>query len=276
MDAAQDMVGELDLALVIEAWGVQTVEEVSASLVKGTPFLVVQDGGDRARLFHAEEVLKSPPGLMLDLLAGGRELLSVDAHLPVGSLPRHRPLLVRENGMVKGVLGGEAVTAGNTARRTRRWAMPKGNGANAQAAAMDAVKEARDSFRREGVALILDVQPSRVDGDGTLVRDLVHRLLERSLAILRQNGGGTAVHLKVNDGPEGLTIEVQDRGTRARRMDVEEWLSDEPTSDAAIEDLRKLSNQVSSRRGRMDVMETRTGVVLQVHFPVKPQLAIIG
>jgi len=276
MDAAQDMVGELDLALVIEAWGVQTVEEVSASLVKGTPFLVVQDGGDRARLFHAEEVLKSPPGLMLDLLAGGRELLSVDAHLPVDSLPRHRPLLVRENGMVKGVLGGEAVTAGNTARRTRRWAMPKGNGANAQAAAMDAVKEARDSFRREGVALILDVQPSRVDGDGTLVRDLVHRLLERSLAILRQNGGGTAVHLKVNDGPEGLTIEVQDRGTRARRMDVEEWLSDEPTSDAAIEDLRKLSNQVSSRRGRMDVMETRTGVVLQVHFPVKPQLAIIG
>jgi len=275
MDAAHDMVGELDLAPVIEAWGVQTVEEVAAPLQKGTAFLVVQDGGDRARLFHAEEVLKSPPGLMLDLLAGGRELLSVDAHLSVDALPKHRPLLVRENGMVKGVLGAETLTEGKDARRSRRWALAKG-GANAQAAAMDAVKEARKEFRREGIALILDVQPSRVDGDGRLVRDLVHRLLERSLAILRQNGGGTAVHLKVNDGPDGLTIEVQDRGARKQRMDVEDWLSDEPTSDVAVQDLRKLRNQVSSRRGRMDVMETRTGVVLQVHFPVKPQLAIIG
>ncbi len=275
MDAAQDLVSELDLSPVIEAWGVQTVEEVAATLQKGTPFLVVQDGGGRARLFCAEDVLKARPGLMLDLLPGGRELVAVDAMTPADQLPAHRPLLVRDGGVVIGVLGGERLKEAKTARRTRRWALP-GGGADAKAAAMDAVRRVREEFRQEGIALILDVQPSRVDGDGLLVRDVVARLLEHSMAILRANGGGTAVHLRVGDSPDGLLIQVQDRGTRSQVLDVEGLLTDEPTDDEAVLALRELADQVRARRGVMEVRETRSGTLFEVRFPRAEGLSLVS
>ncbi len=246
-------------------------------LEKGRSYLVVQDGGESARLFAAAEVLKARADLMLDMLPGGQELVAVEASTLVSELPSHRPLLVRHNGVVKGVLGGEVVVKRTQARRARRWKVASG-GANAQAAAMDAVKEARPLFRRQGVALVLDVQPGTVDGDGQLVRDMVSRLLERSLSVLKHNGGGTSVHLRLAESDEGLLIEVQDRGTRIQRLDVEAMLSDDHSDDPAVLDLRELRDQLGQEYGgTMDVYETRTGTLFTVVIPsAGPSLSLVG
>ena len=263
-------VGQMNLKRAAEAWGIERVEDVADRLrEEGYDYLVVQDGGDGARLFDADAVFSGDPDAMLDLLEGGVEVLYVDANTPEGELPRERPLAVRDGAELLGVLMGEKKVLLDPAeqrRKARAWALPSG-GADAQAAAMDAIRGAMPTFRKKRVALVLDVQPSRVEGDGFLVRDIIDMLLEESLEILQRCGGGTGVHVTVGQGPSGLWIGVEDHGSRNAFADIESIMHDGPSEDPTVLALRRLARRVEGDGGVMRVQNTRSGTRFMVRLP---------
>ena len=142
---------------------------------------------------------------------------------------------------------------------------------------MDAIREARGTFREKGLALVLDVQSSPVRGDGMLVRDLIEGLLEQALEILGDGrGGGTGVYVRLGSTRGGrIRIEVQDSNNKMPFREADELLSDDPTDDPKVIALRKLRNRVEEMEGEMDVLETRFGTCFRVDLP-GPTLTLVS
>lgn len=267
MSETQALVESLDLAKVIEVWGIERVEDVLPHLEQGYAFVAVHDGGGQSRVLPAKRVAKADPEMILDMLPGGLPAMYVDANIPQGELPEHRPLLVRRGARLIGLLGQEELNNEPTeVVRPSRWALPAG-GADARAAAMAAVDLARETFRDQGIPLMLDIQESRVEGDGALVKDLLDHLLEESLSILSRSGGGTAVYVTVGQGEAGLWIGVEDNGAPNVAISTDMIFSEEPTDDLSILALRRMRDRVVRSGGKMRVIPTRTGTRFMALLP---------
>jgi hypothetical protein len=262
---------------VAVAWGVETLGDLGPRLDETITFVVVRDGSRSARLYLRAALEAAEPDEMLDTISGGREVQFIESSTPMDLLPVQRPLVVRDGDIILGLLSERAASAQEMARRVRRWARP-GGGADARMAAMDAIREARTTFREKGLALVLDVQSSPVRGDGVLVRDLIECLLGQALEILGDGrGGGTGVYVRLNslrDGEilrdGGIRIEVQDSNNKMRFREADGLLSDDPTDDPKVIALRKLRNRVEEMEGLMSVVESRYGTCFQVDLPGPP------
>jgi signal transduction histidine kinase len=265
MEALMSSVANLRLANVVEAWGIERVQDVVGSIQNGASFVAVQNGAGQARVLHATIVEKADPEMILDMIRGGREAIYVDASTETDALPEHRPLLVRKGDKLLGLLDDEAFRAPKDTIKPKRWSGT--GGADAQEAALCAVRAARETFRHKGIALILDIQPSRVGGDPRLVQDLVDHLLEGALEIIERNGGGSGVHVTVGQGEAGLWIGVEDSGTKSLAYDVSELLDEEPTDDLALLGIRRMQERVKEAGGQMRIIPTRTGTRFMVCLP---------
>lgn len=257
-------VADLPLSSVVEVWGIERVQDVLAAIQGGAIYVAVQDGGGKARVLSGALVEQADAEMILDMIRGGRTALYVDAATAVDKLPGHRPLLVRQGEQLLGLLDDGSWIAPNTPR-PKRWSGE--GGADAQVAALNAIKSARDTYRHRGVALILDIQPSRVIGDPQLVEDILDHLLEGVLEIMDRNGGGTGVHVTVSQGQSGLWIGVEDSGAQGRRIDPQEVLSEIETEDPAILEIRRMHRNVVGAGGQMRVIPTRTGTRFMVCLP---------
>jgi signal transduction histidine kinase len=147
----------------------------------------------------------------------------------------------------------------------KRWV--GSGGADAQEAALSAIKAARETFRHKGIALILDIQPSRVGGDPRLVQDLVDHLLEGALEIIDRNGGGSGVHVTVGQGEAGLWIGVEDSGTHSVAYDISTLIDDAPSDDLVMLGIRRMRDRVTDAGGEMRIVPTRTGTRFMVCLP---------
>jgi hypothetical protein len=264
MEKHTPSVADLPLSSVVEVWGIERVQDILASVQGGAIYVAVQDGAGKARVLSGALVEQADSEMILDMIRGGRTALYVDGATPVDKLPSHRPLLIRKGEKLLGLLDDGSWIAPKSPR-PKRWVGE--GGADAQAAAMRAVKSARDTFRHRGVALILDIQPSRVIGDPRLVQDVVDHLLEGALDMIDRNGGGTGVHVTVTQGQSGLWIGVEDSGSHSHSIDPEDVLSDSETHDLAILAIRRMHKNVVEAGGQMRVIPTRTGTRFMVCLP---------
>jgi len=263
---ANTTAGQLDLASVIEVWGIERVEDVLPQIEDGVRYVAVHDGTGQSRVLPVRRVRECDPQLILDMLPGGQLAMYVDAATPAGGLPDHRPLLVRRGALLIGLLESDDKTV--PAPQEETFTLPGvGEGADARVAAMSAIDAARESFRRRGISMVLDIQESRVEGDGTLVRDLVDQLLEEALGIIERSGGGTGVHVTVGQGQAGLWIGVEDSGTIRAVVDTDEIFSEMPTDDLSVLALRRIRARVVEVGGDMRVYSTRSGTRFMVRLP---------
>ena len=205
-------VADLTLSSVVEAWGIERVQDVVGAIQAGANCVAVQNGAGQARVLEAKLVEKASSDMILDMIRGGREAIYVDAASQTGALPEHRPLLVRDGENLLGLLDDDEFVPEVEPAAPKPWS--GSGGADAQEAALNAIRSARETFRHKGIALILDIQPSRVNTDPRLVQDLVDHLLEGALEIIDRNGGGSGVHVTVGQGEAGLWIGVEDNGTK--------------------------------------------------------------
>lgn len=257
-------VADLPLSSVVEVWGIERVQDVLAAVQGGAIYVAVQDGAGKARVLSGALVEQADLEMILDMIRGGRTALYVDAGTAVDQLPDHRPLLVRRGEKLLGLLDDGSWIAPKSPR-PKRW-IGEG-GSDAQMAAMKAIKSARDTFRHRGIALILDIQPSRVIGDPRMVQDVVDHLLESALGILDRNGGGTGVHVTVSQGQSGLWIGVEDSGSHNHAVNADMVLSEVETDDLAILAIRRMHKNVIEAGGQMRVVPTRTGTRFMVCLP---------
>lgn len=258
-------VADLTLASVVEAWGIERVQDVIGNVQAGAQFVAIQTGQGQARVIEAKLVEKAQPDMILDMIRGGREAIYVDAATSEESLPAHRPLLVRSGERLLGLMDdGDALP--EEPPKPTEPVIPQG-GADAQAAAMSAIHAARDTFRHRGIALILDIQPSRVQADPRLVQDLIDHLLEGALEIIDRNGGGSGVHVTVGQGQAGLWIGVEDSGTEGSNYDARALLEDGPMDDLAMLGIRRMHGKVKAAGGEMRIQPTRTGTRFMVCLP---------
>lgn len=258
-------VADLTLASVVEAWGIERVQDVIGNIQSGAQFVAIQTGQGQARVIEAKLVEKAQPDMILDMIRGGRVAIYVDAATNEEALPAHRPLLVRNGEQLMGLMDDEDAVAEERPEPPPP-SIPTG-GADAQAAAMSAIQAARDTFRHRGIALILDIQPSRVQADGRLVQDLIDHLLEGALEIIDRNGGGSGVHVTVGQGQAGLWIGVEDSGTKSFSYDARELLEDGPMDDLALLGIRRMRDKVKEAGGQMRIQPTRTGTRFMVCLP---------
>lgn len=241
----------------VEAWGIDRVEDVLAELPPSVGLVIVRDGSDEGRLLTEEQLRAADGDTMLDLVPGALPIVYADAD--DGELPGMRPLALRRDGDLVGVLRAEGLEAERRQALVEAWRLPSG-GADAHAAAMEAVNSAKQAFRRQRVALVLDIQPSRVAGDGLLVRDALDMLLEESLEVLRLCGGGTAVHVHVQHGPSGLWMSVEDRGSRRQAVAADLYAADAPAGDEpGAGAVRRLRTRIERENGQLHVENTPGG-----------------
>jgi hypothetical protein len=257
-------VADLPLAQVVEAWGIERVQDVMGAIQNGATFVAVQNGAGQARVLSATSVEKAEPEMILDMIRGGREAIYVDASTRTANLPEHRPLLVRKGDSLLGLLDDEQYKK-PAAHEPKRWV--GSGGSDAQEAALSAIRAARETFRHKGIALILDIQPSRFGGDPRLVQDLVDHLLEGALEIIDRNGGGSGVHVTVGQGEAGLWIGVEDSGTRYVDYDISALLEDTPSDDLVMLGIRRMRDRVTKAGGQMRIVPTRTGTRFMVCLP---------
>ena len=257
-------VADLPLSSVVEVWGIERVQDVLAAVQGGAIYVAVQDGAGKARVLSGALVEQADADMILDMIRGGRTALYVDGSTHVEKLPNHRPLLIRTGDELLGLLDDGSWIAPKSPR-PKRWVGE--GGSDAHLAAMKAIKGARETFKHRGIALILDIQPSRVIADPRLVQDIVDHLLESSLGILDRNGGGTGVHVTVSQGQSGLWIGVEDSGSHNHTIDPETVLSDVETDDLAIIAIRRMRKNVVEAGGQMRVIPTRTGTRFMVCLP---------
>jgi len=265
MEALMPSVATLRLANVVEAWGIERVQDVMGAIQAGAQFVAVQNGAGQARVVHAAQVQKAESEMILDMIRGGREAIYVDANTETEALPDHRPLLVRQGDQLLGLLDDDDFVAPDDPIQPKRWT--GAGGADAQEAALNAIRAARETFRHRGIALILDIQPSRVDGDPRLVQDVVDHLLEGALEIIERNGGGSGVHVTVGQGEAGLWIGVEDSGTKSFAYDARALLDDGPMDDLAMLGIRRMRDKVQATGGQMRIVPTRTGTRFMVCLP---------
>ena len=258
-------VSKLQLANVVEAWGIERVQDVISAIQSGASYIAVQNGAGQARVLHAGVVTKADPEMILDMIRGGRNAIYVDATTETESLPEHRPLLVRKGDKLLGLLDDEKFVAPVNSPSPKRWT--GSGGSDAQVAALSAIRGARETFRHRGIALVLDIQPSRVAGDPRLVQDLLDHLLEGALEIIDRNGGGSGVHVTVGQGEAGLWIGVEDNGTKSMTYDARILLEDGPTDDLALLGIRRMRDRVTNAGGQMRIVPTRTGTRFMVCLP---------
>jgi len=257
-------VADLPLANIVEAWGIERIQDVVNAVQNGALFVAVQNGAGQARVLNGSTVVKSDPDMILDMIRGGREAIYVEASSETASLPDHRPLIVRKGDTVLGLLDDEEYQPPKP-QAAQRWV--GSGGSDAQEAALSAIKAARETFRHKGIALILDIQPSRVGGDPRLVQDLVDHLLEGALEIIDRNGGGSGVHVTVGQGEAGLWIGVEDSGTQAAVYDMTNLLDETPTDDLVMLGIRRMRDRVKEAGGQMRIVPTRTGTRFMVCLP---------
>ena len=256
---------ELPLEPVVEAWGIVRVQDVTGQLTGAHGWVAVLDGAGGARVVPASQVLSANPDHMLDLLPGGVDASYVDATTPVGELPEQRPLLVRQGSEVLGLLGGDTLDP-RRSRMKRMLRLPSG-GADAALAAWSAVKHHRDTYRKKGIALVLDIQPSRVEGDGLVVRDAVDVLLEEALELILRANGGTGVHVVLGQGQSGLWLGIETHGSYFPAAFLCEMLEEGPSEDPTTLALRRIRDKVKAQRGHMKVTPTRTGTRFMISLP---------
>lgn len=265
LDTNARKVIELTLEPVVEAWGIERVQDVAGQLAGPQGWVAVLDGAGGARVLPAAQVLAANPDHMLDLLPGGQEASYVEATTNNGDLPEARPLLVRQGSEVLGLLGGEQVDP-NLARMKRLFRLPSG-GADAAMAAWAAVKHHRDTYRKKGIAMVLDIQPSRCEGDGLVVKDAVDILLEEALELIARANGGTGVHVMIGQGMSGLWIGIETNGTYFPAAFLLEMLEAGPTDDPTTLALRRVRDKVRAQKGHMKVSPTRTGTRFMISLP---------
>lgn len=241
----------------VEAWGIDRVDDVLEELPPGVDLVIVRDGGEGGRLLTRDQLRAVDADTMLDLVPGGVPIAYADAG--AAELPRTRPLAVRRDGELVGVLRDVGLEAERRQALVEAWRLPTG-GADARAAAMEAVNAAKQAFRRRRVALVLDIQPSRVAGDGLLVRDALDLLLEESLEVLRICGGGTAVHVRVQHGPSGLWMSVEDRGSRVPAVGADAYAAGAPAGEEpGAGSVRRLRARIERDHGELHVEDTPSG-----------------
>jgi len=258
-------VADLSLSSVVEAWGIERVQDVIGNIQAGAQFVAIQTGQGQARVIEATLVKKAQPDMILDMIRGGREAIYIDAATQKEALPAHRPLLVRNGEHLLGLMDDDEFVPEVEQEAPKPWSGT--GGADAQAAAMSAIQAARDTFRHRGIALILDIQPSRVQTDPRLVQDLLDHLLEGALEIIDRNGGGSGVHVTVGQGQAGLWIGVEDSGTKSFTYDARELLGDGPMDDLALLGIRRMRDKVTQAGGQMRIEPTRTGTRFMVCLP---------
>ena len=267
MTTEQANAGDLSLAPVIEVWGIERIADVLPQLEAGARYVAVHDGSGQSRVLGVDRVQQCDSQLILDMLPGGEPALYVDASTPQHSLPDHRPLLVRRGALLIGLLESEAAAAVD-AKAGPSFLLGSGGGADARAAAMSAIDGARDAYRRKGIPLMLDIQDSRVTGDGRLVRDLLDNLLESTLGIIgRGTGGAAGVYVTVGQGQAGLWIGVEDSGSGASEIDTEDVFADTPSDDLTVLTLRRMRKRVLDAGGEMRVMPRPSGTRFMVLLP---------
>lgn len=220
-------------------------------------------------MLPAAQVLAANPDHMLDLLPGGQEATYVEGVTLVADLPDERPLLVRQGTEVMGLLGAEQVDP-KLARMKRMFCLPSG-GADAAMAAWSAVKHHRDTYRQKGIAMVLDIQPSRVEGDGMVVKTAIDVLLEEALELIKRANGGTGVHVMIGQGMSGLWIGIETNGTYFPASVLFEMLEDGPSDDPTTLALRRVRDRVRAEKGHMKVSPTRTGTRFMISLPAPPE-----
>ena len=260
-----ESVAEMPLSSVVEAWGIERVQDVIGAIQAGASFVAVQNGAGQARVLEAGLVKKASSDMILDMIRGGREAIYVDAASQLSALPEHRPLLVRKGEILLGLLDEEDFAPEADPATPKPWSST--GGGDAQEAALNAIRAARETFRHKGIALVLDIQPSRVGTDPRLVQDLVDHLLEGALEIIDRNGGGSGVHVTVGQGESGLWIGVEDNGTQRFNYDARELLEDGPMDDLALLGIRRMRDKVREAGGQMRIEPTRTGTRFMVCLP---------
>ncbi len=265
LETSVSKVFELPLEPVVEAWGIERVQDVVGQLSESQGWVAVLDGAGGARVLPAVQVLAAHPDLMLDLLPGGQEAAYVESGMLESDLPEARPLLVRQGSDVLGLLGGEELDP-KLARMKRMFRLPRG-GADAAMAAWSAVKHHRDTYRKKGIAMVLDIQPSRVVGDGMVVKTAIDVLLEEALELIRRANGGTGVHVMIGQGVSGLWIGIETNGTYFPAAFLLEMLEDGPSEDPTTLALRKIRDRVRAQKGYMKVSPTRTGTRFMISLP---------
>jgi hypothetical protein len=241
------------------------VVDVVGQLKDRQGWVAVLDGAGGARVIPAMQVLAANPDAMLDLIPGGQPATYVSANSLVAELPSTRPLLVREGKDVLGLLGGDHLDS-RLARMKRMFKLPSG-GADAAMAAWSAIKHHRDNYRRLGIALVLDIRPSRVAGDGLVVRDAVDVLLEEALELIKRANGGTGVHITVGQGLSGLWIGIDTNGSYFPAAFLYEMLEDGPTEDPTTLALRRIRDKVVAQGGHMKVSPIRCGTRFMISLP---------
>ncbi len=258
-------VADLPLEPVVEAWGIERIEDIQSRLGGRQGWVAVRDGSDSVRVIPAAQILSANSDLMIDMLGGGYKAVIVEATVDVRDLPDARPLLVERHGDVIGLLGGDQVEQTQSPFLISLQA--SNEGADAAMAAWAAVRYHRDVYRKKGIALVLDIQPSRVAGDGRLVKNTVDILLDEALELIGRARGGTGVHVVVGQGVAGLWIGIEAHGANFPEAFLLEMLEDGPTEDPTALALRRVRDRISDHEGHMKVDSGRTGTRFVITLP---------
>ena len=253
LDANSRQIIELTLEPVIEAWGIERVQEVVSQMTEPEGWVAVLDGMGGARVLPAAQVLAANPDHMLDLLPGGQEASYVDGAIRLMDLPDARPVLVRQGAEVVGLLCEEPEKR-KAGGKKRVFRLPRG-GADAAGPAREAVKYHRETY------------PSRVHGDGEVVKDAIDMLLEEALSLIKRANGGTGVHVVLGQGMSGLWIGIETHGSYFPAAFLYEVLEEGPSEDPTTLALRKIRDMVLACQGLMKVMPTRTGTRFMISLP---------
>ena len=259
MEAHEVTAAHLPLGEVVSAWGAERTSEVLRRLSGVVCHVAVMGTGETARVFRSSLVMRSDPDMLLDLLPGGTEAPIVESWVRAADLPAERPLLVREAGEIIGVLTDDAAPPVRRARLSGTC--------DARQLAQQRVREAMDSYRKEGVPLLLDIRSARVRGDGKIFADTLDGLLAECLRRSLHTPGASCAHVLVSEGKSGVWLVIEDRSGALDYKTQAALINDAPSEDPTVQVLRKIRARVTAAGGTLTAQPNPFGVRTIVCLP---------
>ncbi len=262
MEAHEVTVAHLPLGEVVCAWGADTVSEVLPRLTGVVCHLVVLGGdGSRCRVFRSSQVLRADPGELLDLVPGGSEAEVIDVSTRAHFLPRARPLLIREGSEIIGILLEDAPPA-----RVPEWRKPRGS-TDARVLAARALRKPMESFRKQGVPVVLDLRPCRVSGQGELLEQAIETLMAAALKNARKNTSFSCVHVLLAEGKSGTWLVVEDRSGRLPAVAVDALIHSRESKHSSVKMVGALRTAIEPNGGSVAAQPGPDGLRIIVCLP---------
>ncbi len=259
MEVHEVTTAHLPLGEVVSAWGAERTSEVLRRLSGVVCHVAVLGTGETGRVFRSSLVMRSDPEMLLDLLPGGTEALIVESSTRALDLPPERPLLVREAGEIIGILTDDAAPPVRRARAAGTC--------DARTLAQQRVREAMDSFRKDGVPLLLDIRTARVRGDGRVFTETLDGLLAECLRRSQETSGASCAHVLVTEGKSGVWLVIEDRSGALDYKTQAALLNDAPSEDATVQVLRKIRARVTAAGGTLTAQPNSFGIRTIVCLP---------